>query len=259
MGVINSTPDSFYSGSRAESAAAAADKAEWMLSEGADLIDIGGYSTRPGADDVPEAEEQGRLVDAITAVRARCPEALISADTFRARVAAAAIEAGADMVNDIGGGLLDPEMHSTVAALRVPYILMHNRDTPQHMKRKAVYEDVVNEVVLELSKQMESLYARGVSDVIVDPGFGFAKNVEHNFEMMMRLEELHILDAPLLIGISRKSMIWRTLGITALDALNGTTALHMMALERGAHILRVHDVRPAVEAIQLWQACRRFR
>lgn len=258
MGVINATPDSFYSGSRAESAEAVAAKAEKMAAEGADIIDIGAYSTRPGADDVPEAEEQSRLIEAIAAVRSRCPKVIISADTFRARVATAAVEAGAHMINDIGGGLLDPEMHAAVAALGVPYVLMHNRGTPKTMKEKAVYADVVDEVIMELSLQLESLYAKGVADVIVDPGFGFAKTIEHNFELMMRLEELHILQAPVLVGISRKSMIWRTLGVTAGDALNGTTALNMLALERGAHLLRVHDVRPAVEAIRLWEACRRY-
>jgi len=256
MGVINATSDSFYAGSRTDSIKAVLAKAGQMVSEGADIIDIGAYSTRPNADDVPQEEERKRLVEAIGAVRSHYPDMVISADTFRARVAEAAVEAGAQIINDVGGGLLDDGMADVVASLKVPYVLMHNRGMPKEMQKKAIYTDVAGEVVLELSRQLRVLRTKGISDVIIDPGFGFAKTIEHNFELLMRLGELHILDAPLLVGVSRKSMIWRTLGITAHDALNGTTALHMLALERGAHMLRVHDVRPAVEAIKLWEACK---
>lgn len=258
MGVINATDDSFYAGSRVSSAASAAEKAVKMTEEGADIIDLGAYSTRPGGGVISPEEERKALVEAVKAVRSALPETIISADTFRAGVAEAAVNAGADMVNDVGGGSFDPRMTETVAACRVPYVLMHNRGTPTTMHENPAYGDVVNEVVRELSGKLDALYAAGVADVIVDPGFGFAKSAAHNFELLMRLEELSILDAPVLAGLSRKSMIWRTLGITAADALNGTTALNMLALERGAQILRVHDVRPAAEAVALWERCRQF-
>ncbi len=256
MGIVNATPDSFYAGSRVQSPDAAVQKALSMLNDGADMIDIGAYSTRPGAPDVPTKLEKEMLVDAIKAVRVESPEAIISADTFRAEVAEAAIAAGADFVNDVGGGSLDPHMWPAVASMGVPYILMHNRGTPQNMHEKAVYKDVVNEVVYELSAKMEELYRLGIADVVVDPGFGFAKTVAQNFSLLMRLKELQLLDAPILVGLSRKSMVWRTLGSSPEEALNGTTALHMLALERGASILRVHDVKEAVEAIKLWEACK---
>lgn len=256
MGVINATADSFYAGSREQVPGRIAERAAAMVVEGAAIIDIGAYSTRPGAGSVSAKTESEKLVAAITAVRKACPDAVISADTFRAEVAAAAVAAGADIINDVGGGLFDAKMYETVADLRVPYILMHNRGTVDTMHKNPEYKDVVNEVVRELSEKLDRLYRLGVSDVIIDPGFGFAKTREHNFELLMRLDELSVLDAPILAGLSRKSMIWRTLGITAADALNGTTALNMLALERGAKILRVHDVREAVETVELWEKCK---
>lgn len=256
MGVINATDDSFYAGSRVASAEKAAERAAEMVAEGADIIDIGAYSTRPGGAVISPEAERAVLTETVRAVRSALPKTVISADTFRADVAEAAVNAGADMVNDVGGGSFDPRMIETVAACGVPYVLMHNRGTPTTMHKNPAYRDVVNEVVYELSVKLDALYAAGVADVIVDPGFGFAKTPEHNFELLMRLEELSVLDTPVLAGLSRKSMIWRTLGITAADALNGTTALNMLALERGADILRVHDVRAAAEAAALWEVCR---
>lgn len=258
MGIVNATPDSFYEGSRADSPEAVAARALQMEAEGADIIDIGAYSTRPGAEVVPLKLELEVLTEAIKAARRACPNMLISADTFRAQVAEAAVAAGAHIINDVGGGMLDEHMHSTVAQLGVPYILMHNRGTPKDMHEKAVYKDVVNEVVLELSAKLNSLYALGIADVIVDPGFGFAKTVEQNFELLMRLRELEVLQAPLMVGLSRKGMVWRSLGSSPAEALNGSTALHMLALERGARILRVHDVKEAVEAVKLWEMCERY-
>jgi len=254
MGIVNATPDSFYEGSRVGSAEEAVHKALSMLAEGADMIDIGAYSTRPGAPDVPTKLEKEVLVDAIKAVRVASPEAVISADTFRAEVAEAAVAAGADLINDVGSGSLDTRMWEAVAAMGVPYILMHNRGTPKTMQQQAVYRDVVNEVVLELSAKLDHLYSMGIHDVIIDLGFGFAKTVEHNFTLLKRLKELQVLDAPIMVGLSRKSMVWRTLESSPAQALNGTTALHMLALERGADILRVHDVKEAREVIKLYQA-----
>ncbi len=258
MGIINATPDSFYSGSRADSPEAVAARALQMEADGADIIDIGAYSTRPGAEVVPLKLELEVLSEAIKAARRACPNMLISADTFRAEVAEAAVAAGAHIINDVGGGMLDEHMYSTVAQLGVPYILMHNRGTPKEMQEKAVYKDVVNEVVLELSAKLNSLYALGIADVIVDPGFGFAKTMEHNFELLMRLRELQVLQAPLLVGLSRKGMVWRTLDSSPGEALNGSTALHMLALERGAQILRVHDVKEAREAVVLWERSEKY-
>jgi dihydropteroate synthase len=253
MGILNITSDSFYSDSRVKEEDALLEKAGKMMEEGAEILDIGAYSTRPGADDVPIEDETENLVWAIEKIAREYPNAIISADTFRAFVARAAVQAGAGVINDIGGGNLDADMFATVADLGVPYILMHSRGTPKTMKNLANYEDVVNEVVLDLSKKINELHLLGVADIIVDPGFGFAKTIEHNFGLLRRLDELLILDAPLLVGISRKSMIWKTLGTSPEEALNGTTALNMLALEKGASILRVHDVREAKECVELWE------
>lgn len=255
MGIINLTADSFFAGSRAANRSEAMAKAENMLNEGADIIDMGAYSTRPGAADVKPEAERIALIESIEVIKSKFPSALVSVDTFRAKIARDAIAAGADMINDVGGGELDPAMFETAAGLGVPYVLMHNRGTPQTMKSKAVYTDLMGEVIKELSEKLAALRKLGMADVIIDPGFGFAKTIDQNFEMLMRLEEFHLLGAPLLVGLSRKSTIWKTLGSTAGDALNGTTALHMLALERGCHILRVHDVKPAREAIALWARC----
>ncbi len=253
MGILNLTDDSFYEGSRVLGCDSILAKAEEMLIQGADILDLGAYSTRPGADDISEAQETERLIGGIKTIKDKFPEAILSADTFRANIARKAVEAGAAIINDVGSGMLDLEMFDAVADLGVPYVLMHNRGTPKTMNEKAIYRDVVNEVILELSEKMDTLRGKGVSDVIIDPGFGFAKTVDHNFEMLRRLDEFKILDCPVLVGISRKSMIWRTLETSAGEALNGTTALNMVALQSGANILRVHDVRACREAILLME------
>lgn len=252
MGILNLTDDSFYAGSRVSGHAHVLAKAEQMLDEGADILDLGAYSTRPGADEISVQQETERLIDSIKAVKDAFPDAMLSADTFRANIARKAVEAGVAIINDVGSGHLDPEMWDAVAELGVPYVLMHSRGTPKTMNAKAVYTDVVNEVVLELSQKLDALRRKGIADVIIDPGFGFAKTVDHNFEMLRRLDEFNMFDCPVLVGISRKSMIWRTVETDASQALNGTTALNTAALQKGAAILRVHDVREAKECIDLW-------
>jgi len=251
MGIINLTDDSFYAGSRVIDSSAILKKADQMLDEGADILDLGAFSTRPGAENIPQKHEISRLTDGIKIIRDTHPEVILSADTFRSKVARLAVEAGANIINDVGSGILDEEMFDTVAGLKVPYVLMHNRGTPKTMNDKAVYKDVVNEVVYELSEKIYTLRLKGVADIIVDPGFGFAKTIEQNFEMLQRLDEFQMLDCPLLVGISRKSMIWRSLDTSPDEALNGTTVLNTIALQKGASILRVHDVKEAKECITL--------
>lgn len=254
MGVLNITNDSFYAGSRYPSQDKYLEMALKMAEDGADIIDIGAYSTRPGAKEIDEVTESKLLIDAIKTIRIALPGMVISADTFRSKVARSSIGAGADIINDISGGTLDDQMFKTVADLRVPYILMHTRGNPQTMNSKAVYKDLVGEIVFELSAKVNALRQMGVADIIIDPGFGFAKTAKQNFELLKRLGELSIFNAPILVGLSRKSMVWRTLEITPEEALNGTTALNMLALENGGNILRVHDVKPAREVIKLWEA-----
>lgn len=222
-----------------------------MIDEGADLIDVGGYSSRPGALDITQEEELDRVIPAVTAIRTNFPNAIISIDTFRSRVAREAIREGADMVNDISGGDLDPHMIRTVADLKVPYVAMHMRGTPQTMNQLTQYENVTKEVIDYFQRKLLAFRKAGITDVIVDPGFGFAKTVAQNFELLGSLELFQILERPLLVGLSRKSMIWRTLNSTPELALNGTTALNAIALMKGATLLRVHDVREAREVIQL--------
>ena len=251
MGIINATPDSFYSDSRMLDAHDIADKANEMAQQGADIIDLGACSTRPGAQVVDASEEIMRLNVAVKAVRqAVGDEILLSVDTFRASVARHCVEElGVDIINDISGGDLDPLMHSTVAQLQVPYVVMHMRGTPATMQQFTNYDGDVAAVVLEeLARKVDALHQCGINDVIADPGFGFAKTVEQNYRIMSQLEVFHALDVPLLVGISRKSMIQRVLNCDAAHALNGTTVLNTIALMKGAHILRVHDVRAAVEA-----------
>ena len=226
-----------------------------MRCEGADMVDIGAYSTRPGAEDVTPEEELRRLLPAISIVREEWPEAVISVDTFRAEVARCAIEAGADMINDISGGEMDKEMFSAIADLHVPYVLMHMQGTPQDMQRAPHYENLMCEVFRSLGERVELLHEMGVADVIIDPGFGFGKTLEQNYEMMARLGEFRLLECPILVGISRKSMIYRLLDSTPEQSLNGTTALNTIALMNGADILRVHDVKEAVEAVNIYQQC----
>lgn len=253
MGILNVTPDSFYASSRLGSLEEVLHKAEAMLADGADILDVGGYSSRPGATDISVQEELDRVVPAIEAILNKIPEAVISVDTFRAAVAEAAVSAGAAIINDISGGNLDEAMFETVARLQVPYILMHMRGTPQTMTTLAKYEDVVVEVVDELQEQVVRLKQAGVKDIILDPGFGFAKTIEHNYELLRRLDELRIVGLPVLAGLSRKSMVYKTLGIEQADALTGTIALNMVALMKGAAILRVHDVKEMKQTVELFK------
>ncbi|WP_018476606.1 dihydropteroate synthase [Pontibacter roseus] len=252
MGILNVTPDSFYANSRLASINEVLQRAEIMLREGADILDIGGYSSRPGATDISPDEELDRLIPAIEAIVQAFPEAILSVDTFRAKVTEASIAAGAHIINDIGGGTLDEAMFETVARLQVPYILMHMRGTPQTMNSLTDYEDLVLEIIDELQAKVAGLKKLGVHDIILDPGFGFAKTVEQNFELMRRLEELRILELPLLVGVSRKSMTYKFLGIDQSEALAGTIALNTIALGKGADILRVHDVKETKQTIQLY-------
>ncbi len=248
MGILNVTSDSFYAGCRVDGDEEIRARVRAIRDEGADCIDIGACSTRPGAEPVDADVELNRLLRAISIVREEWPDAVISVDTFRAAVARRCVEAGADIINDIAGGTLDPEMFDTVAELRVPYILMHMRGTPATMSQFTHYGDVVADVIRELAYAVRELRQRGVCDIIVDPGFGFAKDVEQNYRLMASLDEICRIGLPVLVGISRKSMIWRPLGITPAEALPGTVALNSYALLHGASILRVHDVAAAVQA-----------
>jgi len=251
MGILNATPDSFYGGSRCTEPSAIEYRAKQMVSDGADIIDIGACSTRPGAQVVSMQEEKERLDIAVKAVRnAVGSDVILSVDTFRAGIAVHCVEElGIDIINDVSGGDLDSEMHKTAAKLQVPYVVMHMRGTPATMQQLTDYNGDVAAVVLEdLARKIDDLHQAGVNDVIADPGFGFGKTVEQNYRLMSCLEVFHSLNVPLLVGISRKSMIQRVIGCDAVGALNGTTVLNTMALLKGAHILRVHDVREAVEA-----------
>ena len=260
MGILNVTPDSFWDGSRCDTEQAIERRVGQMLDEGADVIDIGAYSTRPGAAEVPPDEEMARLARAIRVLRQLVPDVATSVDTFRAQVANYAVsELGIDMVNDVSGGTLDPGMFGTVARLRVPYVLMHMRGTPATMQQLTDYDNLVEDVVADLRSKLDTLRGMGVSDVVVDPGFGFSKTLQQNYQLMAQLEAFHDLEAPLLVGISRKSMIYKALGCTPDEALNGTTVLNTMALMAGAHILRVHDVKAAVEARALVEKVRQSR
>ncbi|MGV3705016.1 MAG: dihydropteroate synthase [Arcticibacter sp.] len=251
MGILNITPDSFYQGSRTPGTDDALRRAEKLLSDGAAMLDIGAYSTRPGAAEVSVEEEIGRIVPVIKALVSEFPTAILSVDTFRASVARASVEAGAHIINDISGGDLDPQMFETVAALRVPYILMHMRGTPQTMTSMTGYEDIFREVLSYFAARIARLKELHVHDIILDPGFGFAKNAAENFELLNQMEKFSVCGLPVLAGLSRKRTIWQTLGISSEEALNGTTVLNTVALQKGASILRVHDVREAVEAVKL--------
>lgn len=256
MGVINVTPDSFHEGSRVSTSEAVGRRAVEMIAAGADIIDIGAYSSRPGAIHVSEAEEMRRLESGLEAIREVAPDIIVSVDTFRASVANRAVEKfGADMINDISGGDLDPQMFDTVASMHVPYVLMHMRGTPADMQSFTDYADVTADVIADLSVKLRKLRLKGVADIIVDPGFGFAKNLEQNYAMLSRLEDFtRLLDAPLLVGVSRKSMICRLLGVTPREALNGTTVVNTISLMRGASILRVHDVAEAAQAVKIFMS-----
>ena len=256
MGIVNVTPDSFFAGSRVPADSVTARVSE-MMAQGADIIDLGGYSSRPGADTVTAEEELARLVPAIAAIRERFPDIPVSVDTFRADVARECIAQGADIINDIGGGDLDPEMFGTIADLRVPYILMHMRGTPATMQSLTYYDDVVADVLRDLAFKTDRLHQLGVNDVIIDPGFGFAKTVDQNYRLLAALGMFREIGCPVLAGVSRKTMIWKELGIHPDEALNGTTAINMIALMNGADILRVHDVRECAETVRLFCAYQR--
>lgn len=253
MGILNLTPDSFYPGSRVADEAALLARAEAMLAAGAAVLDLGAYSTRPGAADPSPAEEQQRLLPAVAAVRRAFPEAFISADTFRAEVAAAAVAAGADLVNDVAGGTLDAKMFATVGRLRVPYVLMHLRGNPQTMTQLTDYpDDLVLTLLRYFRDGLTALREAGATDVLLDPGLGFAKTAAQSHELLRRLPELALLGRPLLIGLSRKRLVYQPLGLSPEAALNGTTALHMQALRGGARLLRAHDVAEARQAVDLF-------
>ena len=255
MGIINITPDSFYAGSRKPLLNDALQQANKMLADGADFLDIGAYSSRPGAEDISAQEEMDRLFPVIELIAANQPNVFISVDTFRSQVAEGAVRAGAHIINDISGGRLDADMFATVARLQVPYILMHMKGTPQNMNHQARYDNVVTEVLDYFSNRYHELKQLGVHDVIIDPGFGFAKTQEHSYTLMNHLQDFNMLELPILVGVSRKRMVYSVTGGTAEEALNGTTVLNTIALTKGANILRVHDVKEAAEAVRIYQKC----
>lgn len=254
MGILNITPDSFYDGGKYNNPASIVQQVERMLKEGASLIDIGAYSSKPGAKDVSEDEELHRILPIVNLILNEFPHAVLSIDTFRSRVAKKCLQVGAAMINDISGGYLDPKMMAIVAEFQVPFIAMHMRGTPQTMKSMTTYDDMLKEVLFYFSEIIEKARDLKINDLVLDPGFGFAKTVEQNYRLLQHLDLFKNLERPILAGVSRKSMIYKTLGCTPEKALNGTTALHMAALERGANILRAHDVQEAMECISLFQA-----
>jgi len=253
MGILNLTPDSFYDGGAYGSVQEVVDRAGKMLEEGAAILDVGGMSSRPGAELIPESEELDRVLPGLEALRQAFPDALVSIDTIRAGVARKAIEAGACLVNDISAGRYDPDLFPLVAELKVPYVLMHMQGDPASMQKRPTYADVVLDVLDFFLEKVADLRRLGVVDILLDPGFGFGKLVTHNYQLLNGLHVFRMLDCPVLAGISRKSMICKVLKVAPAEALNGTTALHMVALQQGARLLRVHDVREARELIQLWR------
>ena len=258
MGILNITPDSFYAGSRMQTEAEIAVRAQQILDEGARIIDIGAYSSRPNAENVSPREEMERLRMGLEILRKTQPGAVISVDTFRADVARMCVEEyGVAIINDIAAGEMDTDMFRTVAELNVPYIMMHMQGTPQNMQKHPHYDNLLKEVFLYFAQKVQQLRDLGMKDIILDPGFGFGKTVEHNYELLAHLEEFRVFELPLLVGVSRKSMIYRLLGNTPQDALNGTTVLDTICLLKGADILRVHDVREAVETVKIVEAMRK--
>lgn len=252
LGILNVTPDSFYASSRKQSDREITDRVEEIVREGGDLIDIGAYSSRPDATHIPAEEELTRLRHGLELIRQVAPQIPVSVDTFRADVARVCVEEyGAAIINDISAGEMDPEMFDTVARLKVPYIMMHMQGTPQTMQQAPHYEHIVQEELVYFSKKKARLEAAGVKDIIIDPGFGFGKTVAHNYELLHHLKDLHLLGSPILVGVSRKSMIYKVLGTDPQQALNGTTVLHTIALLQGAQLLRVHDVKACAEVIKL--------
>ena len=257
MGIMNTTPDSFFAGSRFNQTDDVLVKAETMIREGAVILDLGGQSTRPGSLPVTEDEEKARVLPAIEAISRNFPDQVISIDSFFSGVVKEAIAAGASIVNDVSAGSLDEKLLDVVAAEKVPYVLMHMRGNPQNMQKETEYKNVSLEVFDSLNKKLRELNHKGIKDVIIDPGFGFAKTIEQNFTLLRQLNFFKALERPLMVGLSRKSTIYKTLNISAEEALNGSTVLHTIALLNGATILRVHDVKPAVEAIKLVNACQK--
>jgi len=252
MGILNITPDSFYKGSRYNSDKEILSAAARMIEEGADILDVGGYSSRPGAKDISQMEEADRVLKAIRIISREFPDAIISVDTFKSDIAREAIVGcGAHIINDISGGEIDTEMYSVVEKLNVPYIMMHMRGDPRSMQNDPIYDDIVADILKWFGERIYRLQSVGVKDIIIDPGFGFGKTIDHNYDLLRRLGDFSITGLPLLVGVSRKSMIWKTLGVTADEGLNGTSVLNAVALTNGADILRVHDVKEAVETIRL--------
>jgi dihydropteroate synthase len=257
MGIINATPDSFYGGSRHEGADAVLRQAGQMLKDGASILDIGGQSTRPGSDKLSAEEELKRVIDPVKAIHQHFPEAFISVDTYYSVVAKEAAEAGASIINDISAGTIDDKMIATVASLKTAYVLMHMQGTPQTMQQHTQYENVTKEVLDFFIKKADELRKTGINDIIIDPGFGFGKTISHNFELLRNLSVFKMIGCPVMLGVSRKSSVYKTLGITADEALNGTTVLNTIGLINGASILRVHDVKEAVEAAKLIEEYRK--
>ena len=253
MGILNLTPDSFYDGGSNKTVEVSINNVKKMLADGANFIDLGAYSSRPGADHISEQEEIDRLLPTLIEILRQFPDTKISVDTFRSKVAKTAVEAGALMVNDISGGDLDPNMWATVGQLNVPYVMMHMKGNPQNMQNNPTYTNVVDDVIYDLSVKIELLKKAGIKDLIIDPGFGFGKTLAQNYSLMKHLQEFKLLGHPILIGVSRKSMVHKLLNTEPKNALNGTTALHILALERGANFLRVHDVKEAKEAVTIWK------
>ncbi len=255
MGIVNITPDSFYSGSRVNAESEVLRRCEQILSEGGEIIDIGAYSSRPDAEDISTAEEKERLAKVLGKIRKEFPYAIISVDTYRSEVASMAVkEFGADLINDISGGTLDADMFETIASLHVPYILMHMKGTPQTMKTLSKYDNLTHEILMFFAERVNSLKKMGVADIIIDPGFGFAKNIAQNFQLLSNLDKFRFLNLPVLAGLSRKSFIYKTLNQSPEEALTGTISMNTIALLKGADILRVHDVKEAVECVRLFRA-----
>jgi dihydropteroate synthase len=255
MGILNATPDSFYAKSRIGNNDMLKERIEKMVSDGVDIIDVGGYSSRPGADEVSEKEEWGRVEPVLEAIKSINPEMLVSIDTYRAGIARKAVEGfHVDLVNDISAGEMDAAMFETVSGLQVPYIMMHMKGTPQNMQLNPTYDYLVKEIIEYFAQKVVALNQMGLNDIIIDPGFGFGKTLAHNYQLLNLMDEFQLFELPVLVGVSRKSMIYKLLGIAPEDALNGTTAINMAALMKGANILRVHDVKAAKETIAIYNA-----
>lgn len=252
MGILNVTPDSFFDGGKFNDKTTILNQVESMLKHGAAFIDIGGYSSRPGADDISEHEELNRVIPVVELILKHFPDTLISIDTYRSNIAKQSIEAGAALINDISAGKLDGNMLATIGKLGVPYIMMHMKGNPKTMQQQTDYEDLVKEVISYFAERITAAHEEKINDIVIDPGFGFAKTTEQNYELLNHLELLKMLGKPILAGVSRKSMIYKTLNTSSENALNGTTALHIVALQNGAKILRVHDVKEAIECVTLY-------